>query len=169
MSLYDEDGYMRAMIRIVNNTDADILLKKCIVDYFYMENPAIFDDTVTIPDFVFCNGLTFESTYEDVEAYLGMPYYHYEDHSEEGKEFLMITYEMLHTAQDKVKSTNLVFLPPLGIRYFDIHTLLPYAVETSNMLSYQVQTLWTLLLDMYKKNPASVALDVSERVLTIED
>lgn len=84
LSLYDEDGYMRAMIRIVNNTDADILLKKCIVDYFYMENPAIFDDTVTIPDFVFCNGLTFESTYEDVEAYLGMPYYHYEDHSEEG-------------------------------------------------------------------------------------
>lgn len=86
-----------------------------------------------------------------------------------GKEFLMITYEMIHTAGDKVKTTNLVFLPPLGIRYFDIHTLLPYAVETSNMLSYQVQTLWTLLLDMYKKNPDSVVLDVSERVLTIED
>ena len=86
-----------------------------------------------------------------------------------GKEFLMITYEMIHTAEDKVKTTNLIFLPPLGIRYFDIHTLLPYAVETSNMLSYQVQSLWNLLLDMYKKNPDSVALDVSERVLTIED
>ena len=86
-----------------------------------------------------------------------------------GKEFLMITYEMLHTAGDKVKSTNLIFLPPLGIRYFDIHTLLPYAVETNNMLSYQVQTLWNMLLDMYKANPASVTLDVSERVLTIED
>lgn len=86
-----------------------------------------------------------------------------------GKEFLMITYEMLHTAGDKVKTTNLVFLPPLGIRYFDIHTLLPYAVENSNMLSYQVQTLWNLLLDMYKANPESVDLDVSERVLTIED
>lgn len=86
-----------------------------------------------------------------------------------GNEFLMITYEMLHTAGDKVKTTNLVFLPPLGIRYFDIHTLLPYAMETSNMLSYQVQTLWSLLLDMYKANPDSVALDVSERVLTIED
>ena len=86
-----------------------------------------------------------------------------------GKEFLMITYEMLHTAGDKVKTTNLVFLPPLGIRFFDIHTLLPYAVENSNMLSYQVQSLWNLLLDMYKANPDSVALDVSERVLTIED
>lgn len=86
-----------------------------------------------------------------------------------GKEFLMITYEMIHTAGDKVKTTNLVFLPPLGIRYFDIHTLLPYAVETNNMLSYQVQTLWNMLLDMYKANPSKVALDVSERVLTIED
>ena len=86
-----------------------------------------------------------------------------------GKEFLMITYEMIHTAGDKVKTTNLVFLPPLGIRYFDIHTLLPYSVETSNMLTYQVQTLWKMLLAMYKVNPASVALDVSERVLTIED
>ena len=46
-----------------------------------------------------------------------------------GKEFLMITYEMLHTAGDKTKSTNLIFLPPLGIRYFDIHTLLPYSVD----------------------------------------
>lgn len=86
-----------------------------------------------------------------------------------GKEFLMITYEMLHTAEDKVKSTNLIFLPPLGIRYFDIHTLLPYSVETNNMLSYQVKALWSMLLEMYKANPASVALDVSERVLTIED
>lgn len=86
-----------------------------------------------------------------------------------GKEFLMITYEMLHTAGDKVKSTNLVFLPPLGVRYFDIHTLLPYSVEASQMLTYQVHSLWTLLLDMYKANPDSVTMDVSERVLTIED
>ena len=86
-----------------------------------------------------------------------------------GKEFLMITYEMIHTSSDSVKTTNLVFLPPLGIRYFDIHTLLPYAVETNNMLSYQIQTLWKQLLEMYKANPDSVSIDASERVLTIED
>lgn len=86
-----------------------------------------------------------------------------------GKEFLMITYEMLHTAADKVKTTNLIFLPPLGIRYFDINTLLPYSLEANNMLSYQIKSLWSMLLEMYKANPASVALDVSERVLTIED
>ena len=86
-----------------------------------------------------------------------------------GKEFLMITYEMLHTAADKVKTTNLIFLPPLGIRYFDINTLLPYSVEANNMLSYQIKSLWNMLLEMHKANPASVALDVSARVLTIED
>lgn len=86
-----------------------------------------------------------------------------------GKEFLMITYEMIHTAGSQVKTTNLVFLPPLGVRFFDIHALLPYAVEATNMLSYQIQTLWTMLLDMYKTNPNSVSMDVSERVLTIED
>ena len=86
-----------------------------------------------------------------------------------GKEFLMITYEMIHTANEAVKTTNLVFMPPLGIRYFDINTLLPYSVETNQMLSYQIKTLWEMLLAMYKANPASVKLDVSERVLTIED
>jgi hypothetical protein len=86
-----------------------------------------------------------------------------------GEEFLMITYEMIHTAGNTTKSTNLVFLPPLGIRYFDVHTLLPYAVETTNMLTYQVQNLWKMLLDMYKANPDSVKLDVSDRVLIIED
>lgn len=86
-----------------------------------------------------------------------------------GKEFLMITYEMINTAADEVKTTNLVFMPPLGIRYFDINTLLPYAVETNNMLTYQIRTLWETLLAMYKANPASVKLDVSERILTIED
>ena len=86
-----------------------------------------------------------------------------------GSEFLMITYEMIHTAGAQTKTTNLVFMPPLGIRYFDVHALLPYAVETTNMLSYQVQSLWKQLLEMYKANPNSVSLDVSERVLTIED
>lgn len=86
-----------------------------------------------------------------------------------GKEFLMITYEMIHTAGKETKTTNMVFLPPLGIRFFDIHTLLPYAVDASSMLSYHIQTLWKTLLEMYKANPASVSLDVSERTLTIED
>ena len=81
----------------------------------------------------------------------------------------MITYEMIHTAGDKRQTTNLVFLPPLGIRYFDISTLLPYSVPVSNILTYEIHTLWLLLLDMYKSDNTSVELDASSRELMIEE
>ena len=35
-------------------------------------------------------------------------------------------------------------------------------LEANNMLAYQIKNLWNMLLDMYKANPASVALDVTE-------
>jgi hypothetical protein len=85
-----------------------------------------------------------------------------------GQEFLMISYEMIHSAGDKKKTTNLIFLPPLGIRVFDIHTLLPYAVETSQVLAYDVHMLWLTILEEYRKDPARVSLNVDERKLTIE-
>lgn len=85
-----------------------------------------------------------------------------------GKTFLMITYEMIHSAEDKKKTTNLVFLPPLGIRYFDINVLLPYAIEADNILTFEIHQLWMLLIDMYKKDSSSVDLDVSPRELVIE-
>lgn len=54
-----------------------------------------------------------------------------------------------------------LFLPPLGIRYFDISTLLPYSVPASNILTYEIHTLWLLLLEMYKSDNTSVELDAS--------
>lgn len=84
LDLCDEDGYMRAMIRINNHTETEISLEECMVDFFYIENPIVFDDTEVLLDFVFGDGLTFESSYDAVEAYFGTPYYHYADYSEEG-------------------------------------------------------------------------------------
>jgi hypothetical protein len=86
-----------------------------------------------------------------------------------GSEFLMISYEMIHSRDEKKKTTNLIFLPPLGIRYFDIHSLLPYAVEADQMLTYQVHMLWLAILEQKKANPDAVNLEVDERKLTIED
>ncbi len=84
------------------------------------------------------------------------------------KDFVMITYEMIHSYGDKKQTTNLVFMPPLGIRYFDISTLLSYAVPASNVLTYEIHTLWLLLLEMYKADNTSVEFDMSSRELTIE-
>lgn len=86
-----------------------------------------------------------------------------------GKEFLMITYEMIHTSGNLQRTTNLVFLPPLGIRYFDLNTLLPYSVENSNMLSYEIHELWLLILEMCRNQSEQISLEVEERELTIEE
>ena len=86
-----------------------------------------------------------------------------------GKEFVMITYEMIHSCGEKNKTTNLVFLPPLGMRFFDIHQLLPYAVENSQMLSYAIHELWLQLVERHKADPKQVVLDAPPGKLVIEE
>lgn len=85
-----------------------------------------------------------------------------------GTEFFMISYEMIHTAEDRLKTTNLIFLPPLGIRLFDVNTLAPYAVEASQVLTYEVHMLWMTILEEYKKHSEWIEFDASPRRLTIE-
>lgn len=84
-------------------------------------------------------------------------------------EFCMITYELIKTAGENVTTSNMVFVPPLGVRYFDLRTLLPHSVEASPMLLEQIHQLWVLLLEMYKADKNSVDLDVRPGTLTIED
>lgn len=86
-----------------------------------------------------------------------------------GKEFLMISYEMIHSTAQNERTTNLIFLPPAGIRFFDVSVLLPYAVECDQMLAYEVHTLWQTLLEEHKKHPELIELDAEPRELTIED
>ena len=90
------------------------------------------------------------------------------------EKIFVITYEMLKTAnrsigEQKVKSSNMVFLPPLGMRFFDIHALLPYSIEVSNVLLDAIHRLWVMLLDMYKVDKGSIYLNVRPGTLTIED
>lgn len=86
-----------------------------------------------------------------------------------GREFCMITYELIKTSGERVLSGNMVFLPPLGVRYFDLHTLLPYSVDTSKVLLDQVHRLFMMLLDIHKADPAGIYFDIRPRKLTIED
>ena len=81
----------------------------------------------------------------------------------------MITYELLKTAGTKVQTTNLVFMPPMGIRAFQLQTLLPYAIPASNVLVNQIHNLWELLLIQYKTDKSSVYLDVVPGTLVIVD
>lgn len=86
-----------------------------------------------------------------------------------GTPFSMITYELIKTAGDKTATSNLVFVPPLGVRCFDLRTLLPHSVEASAVLLEQIHQLWLVLMERYKTNPESVKLTVRPGELTIED
>ncbi|MCM1105732.1 MAG: hypothetical protein NC355_02200 [Blautia sp.] len=79
------------------------------------------------------------------------------------KEFLMITYEKIYTCGEKKKSTNLIFLPPLGIRYFDLDILAPYAVQAGQMLAYDAHMLWLGILEQYRSHPEQITMQVEAR------
>lgn len=83
------------------------------------------------------------------------------------KEFLMITYEQFYTCGQKKKSCNLIFLPPDGIRFFDVDVLAPYAVKADQMLVYEAHMLWLTILEAYKENQELVKLEVTPRDLVL--
>lgn len=85
-----------------------------------------------------------------------------------GEEFLMITYEQFYTCGEKKKSCNLIFLPPDGIRFFDVDVLAPYAVTADQMLVYEAHMLWLTILEAYKENQELVKLEVTPRELILQ-
>ena len=84
------------------------------------------------------------------------------------KEFLLVSYEQIYTCGEKKKSCNLIFQPPLGVRFFDVDVLAPYAVEADQMLIYEVHMLWLTVLEQYKKEPQTIELDVTGRALVLQ-
>ncbi len=77
-----------------------------------------------------------------------------------GKDFCMISYEHVLSLGEQTRMTCLIFLPPLGIRYFDVAELAPYAVEADAYVSSKVHMLWEMLMELYRTNPARCRLTV---------
>lgn len=80
----------------------------------------------------------------------------------------MITYEQIFTCGQKKKSCNLLFMPPMGIRFYDVDTLAPYAVKADQMLTYEAHMLWLTILEKCKDKSERIKLDVSPRKLVLE-
>jgi hypothetical protein len=68
-----------------------------------------------------------------------------------------------------VATSNLVFLPDEGMRFFNLHTLLPHSVTASAPLIAQIHNLWEIITKMHSDDPSNVNLTVSESTLVIED
>lgn len=77
-------------------------------------------------------------------------------------EFSVITYENIETAGEQVRSTNMVFLPPLSVRRFDLDYLAPYAVEATAPLVAVIRKLWELLLVQKREHPELVEVKANE-------
>ncbi len=75
-----------------------------------------------------------------------------------GKDYLMITYEHIKRCGDQVRSDNLVFMPPLNVRYFDVGILSPYIVDANAVLLDRFHQLWMLVMDSYKNKDGHVTM-----------
>ncbi len=75
-----------------------------------------------------------------------------------GKKYLMITYEHIKRYKDQVRSDNLIFMPPLNVRFFDVGILSPYIIDANAVLLDRFHQLWMLLMDSYKKNENRVSI-----------
>ena len=105
--VYDEKGIWVGMVRISNFSEEEKKFEECAVNYFYIINSVMYDEAESIPNFVFGNGLSFESSYEDFVSYLGIPYYHYEDHSNE--EFQYDSYEWSYSGEGELHNVSVTF------------------------------------------------------------
>lgn len=86
-----------------------------------------------------------------------------------GEEFLLITYEQIASCEEKKKSYNLAFVPPLGNRFFDVDLLAPYAVELDQMLAYEIHMLWLTVLEKLKEHSENIQFDATPRDSAVEN
>lgn len=67
-----------------------------------------------------------------------------------GQDFCMISYEHVLTHADQTRMTCLIFLPPLGMRFFDVAELAPYAIQADAIVSNKVHQLFEQLLELHR-------------------
>lgn len=77
-----------------------------------------------------------------------------------GKDYLMITYEHIKRNGTQTRSDNLIFMPPLDIRYFDVGILSAYIVDADAVLLDKFHQLWLLLMEIHKTDAERVSLKI---------
>ncbi len=70
-----------------------------------------------------------------------------------GQDFCMISYEHVLTCGPQTRMTCLIFLPPQGMRFFDVAELAPYAIEADAFITGKVHLLFEQLMELYRSEP----------------
>ena len=79
-----------------------------------------------------------------------------------GNPFHLISYENLCSHDGEIRSNNLLFLAPDGMRRFQLDLLAPYCIQNSSVLTSKVHSLWLLVLEEQKKGNSKITFTVSE-------
>ena len=106
---YDEAGNALGCVRISNDTKEVIPLEEGVVDYIYFDNPAsyITDGSGAELDLTFGNGFDMTTGYEELEAWLGTPYYVSVDTT---GDVAYTTYEWIYNGDDKHQAIVINYL-----------------------------------------------------------
>ena len=83
-----------------------------------------------------------------------------------GKPFHLISYELIQTSGSDVRTNNLLFMAPDGMRLFQLDFLAPYNVENTPALTAKLHTLWLLILDGVRAKDPRIRFDASEPALS---
>ncbi len=86
-----------------------------------------------------------------------------------GKDFCLVTYELIKTAGKEVKTNNYLFMPPLGVRLFSLHTLLPHSIPADSMLVSQVHGLWEDIMGLVKKQSSQIEFHITQASVNVEE
>ena len=77
-----------------------------------------------------------------------------------GKDQLFITYEHIKQCNGQMRSENLLFMPPMDVRFFDVGILSPYIVDGNAVIFDKFHQLWELLMQLRKSGDPHVSLKI---------
>jgi hypothetical protein len=81
-----------------------------------------------------------------------------------GEDFCMISYEHVLTCQDQTRMNCLIFLPPPGMRFFDLSKLLPYAIDADACIAGKAHMLFEQLWALHQTDEGRCRLQVIDPV-----
>ncbi len=107
VSFYDAEGTELGSVRISNDTEKQLALEACVIDYIYFDNRGSYIDGEEHIDLVFGKKFDVFTSYEELEDWLGTPYYIQVDTSD-GSEYK--SYEWTYYGEDKYQSIVVNYL-----------------------------------------------------------
>lgn len=120
-SIADAEGNYVGSVRISNDTEDDLTVEDCVIDYIDLYNDAVYDSDIAPLPFTFGNGLDINASYEELKAWLGEPYYMSEETIDDT---VYRNYMWVYNGDDKYQCVDIYFedgvISSLSIEEYDI-------------------------------------------------